>query len=246
MQFKKLLIKFHPDQNAHLNEDEKASNTEKYVEMVQAYETLKDAKKKREYDATLTGLRASSGHSPRSPSSEWHNKYYGEAKYYSRGKASTSHYSAGYNARRRVYNAYKGPGAENQGKFSGEHRNHADRYDVPHFDYNEHLAKHLKFEQRIYEKQLTQAERDAIVRQLAVDGNMENVSEELITKHLMRQAARSGSPREKWTLEASTQNRFMYQRPQGAHEEDSSLGIRTALVLGGAGSVYLLYHLIGN
>lgn len=243
MQFKKLLIKFHPDQNAHLTEDDKIANNEKYVEMLQAYETLKDAKKKREYDSSISSLRTSHGHhSPRSAASDWQNKYYGEAKYYARGRASTSHTSAGYNARRRVYNAYSGPGAEKLSNFSGEHRNYADRNDVPHFDYNEHLSKHLKFEQRIYGKHLTEAERDSIIRQLAKDGNVENVSEELITKHLMRHATRAGPPRTSSSLRTSTQSHFIYRRPENSHDDDSGLGMRTVLVLGGAGSVYLLYH----
>ncbi|SGZ49553.1 CIC11C00000003341 [Sungouiella intermedia] len=243
MQFKKLLIKFHPDQNAHLNDEEKAANNNKYVEMVQAYETLKDAKRKREYDATLTGSRSSQGyHSPRSSASDWHNKYYGEAKYYSRGGASTSHTSASYNPRRKVYNAYKGPGADKQGNFSGEHRNYGDRNDVPHFDYNEHLSKHLKFEQRIYGKHMTDAERDAIIRQLTRDGNVKNVSEELITKHLMRNASRSGPPRTDSSQGSAKHSHYMYQKYQGTQEEEITLGMKTALMLGGAGSVYLLYH----
>lgn len=247
MQFKKLSIKFHPDVNAHLCEEEKTANNEKYVGMVQAYETLKDAKKKREYDALLGGgSRNKQGHTSRSNPSDWHNRYYGEAKYYAKGRASTSYTSAGYNSRRhRMHNAYSGPGAEKPGNFSGQHRNYGDRNDVPHFDYNEHLAKHLKFEQRIYGKHLTDAERESIVRQLAKDGDMSNVSEELLTKHLMRHTRRTGSPRNDSSQGSASLNAYMYQGPQnGQHIEDGNLGMTTALVLGGAGSAYLLYHVL--
>lgn len=242
-QFKKLLIKFHPDVNAHLSDAEKSANSDKYVEMVQAYETLKDKDKKREYDMNL-GLTALSGTSR----AEWHAKYYGEAKYYSQGRASGTYTSAGFR-RSRVHNAYLGPGSDGSGTnnaFSGHHRNYGDRNDVPHFDYNEHLAKHLKFEQRIYGKQLTNAERESIIRQLARDGDTSNVSEELLTKHLMRQARRTGSTPHQATATALS-NPYMYQGPQnGDGVEDSNLGLMTVLALGGAGSIYLLYHAFGG
>lgn len=245
MQFKKLLIKFHPDVNAHLSDTEKTANNERYVEMVQAYETLKDAKRKREYDARIGGssLARHSHGSARAEPSEWHNKYYGEAKYYSKGRASTSHTSSGYNTRRhRVHNAYTGAGPNKSDGFTGQHRNYGDRNDVPHFDYNEHLAKHLKFEQRIYGKNLSDAERDAIIRQLSSDGDVSNINEELLTKHLMRHSRRSGSPRNESLGSSSALNPFMYQRHRHEDHEESSLGMKTALVLGGAGSAYLLYH----
>lgn len=243
MQFKKLSIKYHPDVNAHLSDDEKLANNDKYVVMVQAYETLKDARKKREYDAQITSWPSSSGHASRPEPSEWHNKYYGEAKYYAKGRASTSHTSAGYNSRRhRVHNPYSGPGGTGPTNFSGEHRNYGDRNDVPHFDYNEHLAKHLKFEQRIYGKHLTAAEREAIVRQLATNGDPSTVSEELLTKHLMRQMKRTGSPRTVASQRSTTLSPYMYQGPNNGQDEESNLGMKTALVLGGAGSAYLVYH----
>lgn len=247
MQFKKLLIKFHPDVNAHLSEDEKLANNDKYVVMVQAYETLKDAKKKREYDAQMTQTRNSHGSGPgayaaRSDPLEWHSKYYGEAKYYSKGRALTSHFLAGYNSRRhRVHNSYSGPGGNSD--FSGQHRNYGDRNDVPHFDYNEHLAKHLKFEQRIYGKHLSAAEREAIVRQLAANGDPSTVSEELLTKHLMRQMRRTGLPQSD-SSQREKSHQHMYRGPSNGQdaEEESGLGMKTALVLGGAGLAYLVYN----
>lgn len=249
-QFRKLSKKYHPDLNSHLSEEEREKNNKKYVEMLLAYDTLKDVKAKREYDASL-GLRKSpsGSHSPNPNHSDWQNKYYGEAKYYSKGKASGSYFSKGYNTKRhRVHNFYDGSGAENKNsQFNGAHRNYGDRFSVPHFNYNEHLAKHLKFEQRIIEKQLTPENREAIIRQLRRDGDISKVSEELITKHLMRQAhGNNNLGRSVSSSSATALNPYMYQGPQngGHHEQLASLGMTTALVVGGLGSIYLLYNAI--
>lgn len=241
-QFKKLLKKYHPDVNAHLPEEEKDLNSARYVQMVLAYATLKDARKKREYDASIGG-KTHGAHNSRE--TEWNNRYYGEAKYYSRGKASATYTSQGYNARRhRVHNFHD---SENNSHFSGKHVNYGDRFDVPHFDYNEHLSKHLKFEQRIINKQLSDEDREAILRQLAKDGDVSNVSEELITKHLMRLAQRTKLSRnEALAHSTAAQDPHMYQGPQnGGHHEERSVGVKTVLVLGGAG-VYLLYQALAG
>lgn len=239
MQFKRLLKKFHPDVNARLPEDEKEANSARYVQMVLAYETLKDAKKKREYDALLS--RSTSSPKPRLGPSEWQKKYYGEAKYFSRSQASTHHSLA--NRRYRVHNFYNG--TDPKSHFSGQHKNH-DRHDVPHFNYEEHLAKHLKFEQHLINKQLLPEDRKAILRQLAKDGDISGVSEELITKHLMRQAQRIKVSLGRPETQLS-RNPYMYQGPQNGeyHEHEALLGFKTAVVLGGAGSAYLLYHMLG-
>lgn len=235
MQFKRLLKKYHPDVNAHLDEAEKEKNSERYVKMVQAYETLKDAKKKREYDATLSSMSHSSA-PRRQGQSEWQKRYYGEAKYY-------SHASASYSLRKqRVHNFYRAGENDQTSHFGGQHKSH-DRFDVPHFDYEEHLAKHLKFEQRIINKLLSPEERESIIRQLAKDGDTSGVSEELITKHLMRQAQRVNADTKKTGARPKTaHNPHMYTGPQNGYcQQESLVGLKAALVLG-AGSVILLYN----
>lgn len=242
-QFRKLSKQYHPDLNSHLTGKEKEENDKKYVLMLLAYDTLKDVKAKREYDASL-GLRKNNQTSTNNHS-DWLNKYYGEAKYYSKGKASGSYYSRGYSSKRhRVHNFYDGSGGENtQSTFSGTHKNYGDRYSVPHFNYNEHLNKHLKFEQRIIEKLLTPEMRDSIVRQLKRDGDTSNVSEELITKHLMRQA--HGNTSLSSTVSATTANPYMYQGPQnGGYHEELGMGKTVAMVVGGVGFIYVLYNAI--
>lgn len=236
-QFKRLLKKYHPDLNAHLSEEEKEANSRRYVEMVLAYDTLKDRNRKRDYDLTLSQL------APRPQPSAWRSQYYGEAKYYSRGKASASYTSRGYNAtRHRVHNFYDGDAP--RGHFAGHHRNHSDRFDVPHFNYHEHLLKHLKFEQRLINKDLSAADREAIIRQLAPDGDLLKVDEELITKHMMRQARKFARPADAARPRASG-NPHMYQGPHGAAGgADGGLGLTAAVVAGGAGSAYLIYQTI--
>ncbi|GEQ72966.1 hypothetical protein JCM33374_g6654 [Metschnikowia sp. JCM 33374] len=257
MQFKRLSKKYHPDLNAHLGDEDKEANNQKFVQMVSAYDTLKDQKKRKSYDETLSPSTRgrSSMYSRRPDPEEWDNKYYGEAKNYSRSRASGSYTSHGYNyTRHKVHNFYKGQGpASGSGHFTGEHRNRGDRFDVPHFDYHEHLSKHLKFEQRIISKHLSKEDKEAVLRQLAPDGDLSKVNEELITKHLMRQAKRETFAKREThsqTYQATaTYNPYMYHGPQngahGAHvSDDSGAGFKAFMVAGGAGSVYLLYQLM--
>lgn len=249
LQFKRLSKKHHPDVNAHLDAEAREANNTKYVEMVLAYDVLKHPKKKRDYDASLAGAGAArngSGASPqatlsyrRSPEFE---KYYGEARYHSRTKASGSYTSRGYNyTRHRVHNAYSGELPRDGTRFSGMHTNRLDRFDVPHFDYNHHLLKHLKFEQRILERHLTPEQRDAVLRQLAPDGDFSKINEEVLTKHLMRQASTAPAGlRHSYTYE---KNPYMYQSPGDAGDGVSGLGM-TVFLAAGAGSMYLLYSFL--
>lgn len=243
-QFKSLSKKFHPDLNTHLSEADKESNNEKFVNIVSAYDTLKDIKKKKQYDRSLkdnTGHLASNYNS--APSSQWHNEYYGEAKYYS--KSGSKYTASGYNyTRHRVHN-FGDHG--NNSTFSGRHKNYGDRYDVPHFNYDEHLSKHLKFEQRIINKQLSDEDRQAIIKQLSKTGDTSNISEELITKHLMRQIHHSYNKTnnqnsfapQATNLGTNTKNPYMYHGP---HDEGDGMMFRSLMFLGGLGSICLLYN----
>lgn len=242
LQFRKLLKKYHPDLNSHLSPEEKEENSHKYTEMVLAYDTLKDVKRRREYDAKI-GRRGPNV----TPSSsfrrlnEWRSRHYGDNRAYSR--RGTGNYSAsGYNhTRNRVHNFYTGEHPAGAQTFDGRHKNRGDRYDVPHFNYDEHLAKQLKFEQRIIKKDLTEKELDACLRQLVPNGDVSKVSDELLTKHLMRQRRNSQETRE-YTSSANQNLQHIYRRPQtyGSGQESGS-SFLTFAILGGASSVYVLY-----
>ncbi|KAK6454297.1 uncharacterized protein RJT20DRAFT_136659 [Scheffersomyces xylosifermentans] len=257
--FKKLSKRFHPDLNTHLEPEEKEANNSKFVEIVSAYETLKDIKKKKQYDIELRAQgNLHGGHGSNRPTptrSEWDNKYYGEAKYYSRSGGQTTSASGLNSKRHRVYNASS---QDDNSHFSGKHVNYGDRFDVPHFDYNEHLSKHLKFEQRMINKHISAQDREKIIAQLSKSG--ENLSEELITKHLMRHVHHfkggdtdnygggtssssnmhaTSFPRQ-GNNQTNTRNPHMYHGPQ---VDDSESGaFKTFMLLGGAGgSLFLLY-----
>lgn len=249
-QFKKLSKKYHPDLNTHLAEDDKTANSDKFVTIVNAYDTLKDMKKKKNYDLSLksSGQLHNRNGSATRRNQEWHNKYYGEAKYYSKSNSySRSSYSAsGLNTKR--HKVRHDNDFQNNSSFSGEHRNYGDKHGVPHFNYNEHLLKHLKFEQRIINRQLTDDDREAIMRQLSKSGDLKNMSEELITKHLMRQVHHTknransaglgqwGAPGSSMNMQ--NRNPYMYHGPQ-----DDSEGLKiTILCLGAGGSLYLIYQ----
>mmetsp|Transcript_2385 Transcript_2385/g.2643 ORF Transcript_2385/g.2643 Transcript_2385/m.2643 type:complete len:308 (-) Transcript_2385:105-1028(-) len=249
-QFKKLSKKYHPDLNTHLTDDEKKANSDRFVTIVNAYDTLKDMKKKKNYDLSLksSGQLHNRNNSGVRRNQEWHNKYYGEAKYYSKSNAySRSSYSAsGLNTKR--HRVRYDTDFENNSSFSGEHRNYGDKHGVPHFNYNEHLLKHLKFEQRIINRQLTDDDREAIMRQLSKSGDLKNMSEELITKHLMRQVHHTKNRSNSaglghWGNSSSSangqnKNPYMYHGPQ-----DDSDGLKVAfLCVGAGGSLYLLYQ----
>ncbi|CAH2354097.1 hypothetical protein CLIB1423_14S01970 [[Candida] railenensis] len=258
-QFKVLSKKYHPDLNNHLSDEEKKLNSEKFVNIVSAYDTLKDSKKKKQYDMELQsggngdgGTRIFQSRARRN--SEWHNKYYGEAKYYS--KANGSYSSSGLNSKRhRVYfNEGDGGsgGYQDSSAFSGRHMNYGDRYDVPHFNYKEHLSKHLKFEQRILNKSLSESDREKIIKQLSKEGDSSEIDDELLTKHLMRQAKRTEEDRAtgrassySFASQNSNQNQhstYMYQGPQRG--ESDGTAFKAFAFLGAGSSLYYLWTLL--
>lgn len=238
LQFKKLSKKFHPDLNIHLKEEDRETNNERYKEMVLAYETLKDDVKRREYDLK-TGISGSSGMPGRDE--EWANKRYGEVKHHLRGRSNSR---LGYNVRRhRVHNFYDGEAGSSH--FNGQHVNYGDRFGVPHFDYNTHLSKHLKFEQRLINKHLSDEDRQFILRQLAKDGDVSRFSEELVTKHMMHQVQRSNAGRSGPGTTFAT-NPHMYRGPQdgtASDEEGKTTTSTILMILGGSGLTYLFYQL---
>ena len=235
--FKKLTKQYHPDLNTSADEEQKKLNQDRFVEIVSAYDTLKDVKKRKQYDMELRGSPSIKQNNP--DRSEWHNKYYGEAKYYLRSEGSHHSMALGLNAtRHRVRNFAD---FENKSHVSGVHVNHGDRHGVPHFDYDNHLSRNLKFEQRLINKHLSPAQRDAIIKQLYRSSDTK-VSEELITKHLMRQAhANQSSGRHTTSHTTTARDPHMYHGP---HDSESTIKVATIMTVG-AGATYLLYQLWG-
>ncbi|EGV64953.1 DnaJ-domain-containing protein [Yamadazyma tenuis ATCC 10573] len=236
LQFKKLSKKYHPDLNNHLEDEDKKVNSDQFMKIVDAYETLKDKHKKAEYDRSLS-------------TNEWENSYYGESRNSGGSRLNRT--------RHRVHSFNDTD--ESTSTFSGEHKNYGDRFNVPHFNYNEHLSKHLKFEQRIINKKLTKQERDAILQQLTKNADLSDVSEELITKHLMRQVNRKAKGESilyRSTSNMSSSNPFMYQKPStvqyGVHENetdyDDGSTLKAMVIIGGTtGSLFLaLKWYLGN
>lgn len=213
--------------------------------MVLAYDTLKDVKRRRDYDAKIGRRGASTnGASSFRRSGEWRSRNYADSRVYTR--RGGTHSASGYNyTRSKVHNFYTGEGPSGSQHFDGRHTNRGDRYDVPHFNYDQHLAKQLKFEQRILTKDLSDDELQKVLKQLVPNGDASKVSDELLTKHLMRQKkskeART-APGE--SAHHSLSHQHMYQRPQSYGKETDETGgskFTTLAVLGGAGSMYIFY-----
>ncbi|KAK6462491.1 putative DnaJ like protein [Scheffersomyces coipomensis] len=278
-QFKKLSKKYHPDLNPSLDNDEKEALNDKFINIVTAYDTLKDIKRKKEYDQDILGRsshRNNYGFGSNNQSNrerEWHNKYYGEAKYYSKSGSSSG---SGLNTKRnKVYFNDQNDSSDFDlhSKFSGHHVNYGDRFDVPHFDYNQHLHKHLKFEQRIINKHLSKEDRDKILQNLLKSSSNNDISEELITKHLMRHvqlrdnnpmnqsqsyssssttstssprpnhASSSSSSSTSSSYSSTSRNPHMYYAPP-RQDSDSSM-FKTLMLFTGAGSsLFLLYKAV--
>lgn len=230
LQFKRLSKKYHPDLNPNLSPEQKEEQKEKFMEIVNAYDVLKHKEKKRQYDMQLGVTRGPSRTS---------NNSYGNAKYYSKSGASYS--ASGLNTTRHRVRFNEGaPQGDDSGKFSGRHINYGDRYDVPHFNYSEHLHKHLKFEQRILGKHISQEDKEKIIGQLHKSGL--KVLEELITKHLMRQIDPLTGARSTHVPKApeNSHRAYMYQAP----DNDSSVFRNFAILSGAVTLVYLIYLIV--
>lgn len=252
LQFKKLLKKYHPDLNQHLSDDERDAIKEKYMQIISSYEVLKDLKRKKAYDQSIN----------LNHKREWNNKYYGEAKYHSKTNKSYNYTSLGLNTKRhkvRFHNGYTPDNTNANAKFTGEHVNYGDRYDVPHFDYEKHLNRNLKFEQRLIDKYLDQSTQTKILNQIT-RSNHDDILQELKTKHLLRHvnmirntntsySGSTSSPKygESTTFNGSSAStafhQNIYQKPRST-DEDSSM-FKAFAILGGAGSsLYLLYQVV--
>lgn len=231
--------------NPHLEEDAKQKNLEKFMEIVEAYDTLKDMKKKKAYDRTLRGASTSSRHQP----TDWDNKYYGEAKYYSKSLGYLL--PSGMNSRRHRVHNFNEKYAENTLHFSGKYVNHGDRFGVPHFDYNEHLLKHLKNEQRQLFKYLLDDDKKMLLSQLesqvANSGSRESsiAYEELLTKHLQRNIHHYKHKKQLGTSPShvghSSDSAYVYRRPNYS-DKDESTSVKPLIYFGsGLAAAYMIY-----
>lgn len=151
--FKQLSKQYHPDivsSNPSISDEAKKQNNEGYIELIGSYEVLSDHKKRDQYDLQM-GLKLS-------PRSDARTRYYGEAKYYSRaGNKSTP---SGMNFSRGRVHFGAGLRGHNQSTFHGMPNNNK-KDDVPHFDYDKHLKRHLKFEERMLTKKMEELAQEA-------------------------------------------------------------------------------------
>ncbi|CAN3372885.1 hypothetical protein DIURU_002778 [Diutina rugosa] len=240
VKFKQLSKKHHPDLNGHLSEDEKEENASKYLEMVTAYDTLKDIKKKKSYDSQLrvAGVQIAN-HAKR----EWNNKYYGEAKYYS--KSGYSYSSSGLNTKRHKIRYHNSQRDVNNSTFHGSRTDYSDRYDVPHFDYDTHLKNNLKFEKRIIDKALSAEEQKRLLQTISTDGKA--LDEEMAIKYLLhhvRTMQANGTesvipkPRENGSFQTNP-HMFQSHRPP---QNDSKIMPKLLMFGGATGGFYFLWH----
>lgn len=243
-QFRKLLKKYHPDLNQNLSDEEKETMKEKYMNMINSYEVLKDLKKKKAYDQSLNINHKR----------EWNNRYYGEAKYYSKSGGKSSHYTTlGLNTTRHKIK-YHNDNSNRDSKFSGEHINYGNRFDVPHFDYEKHLHRNLKFEQHLIDKVLDKDTQTKILNQINRN-NHDNILEETKTKHLLRHVnlirqnqnlINKNSPKYggQTTYSGASTYENLYQPPPKHPDDDGSLFKRFAILGGAVTSLYLLYRTV--
>lgn len=245
---------YHPDLNRQLLHEAKEANSTRYVGIIAAYDVLKDKRKKQQYDLSLdmqNGAGSSLSFSSARSDNQWQNKYYGEAKYYS--KSGSQYTASGLNTSSHRAQNFGGPtgAADPTSTFSGQHINYGDRNGVPHFDYNEKLLQNLKFEQHMISKSISEVDRKQILEQLLRSG--EKVDEELVTKHLLRhvnqQNAKQASTAGPLHSMGAEYALYMYQGPrQGYGNAESELlfgVVKAFLVLCGAGSsIFAIYNLM--
>ncbi|ODQ82267.1 hypothetical protein BABINDRAFT_26983, partial [Babjeviella inositovora NRRL Y-12698] len=145
--FKKLSLKHHPDVNNSMLETDadKEANNNKYIQILGSYEILKDDKKRSAYDSKHRQVMSLEA---RNRKQEQMNKYYGEAKYYSRS-ASARPSPSGLNNRRTKVHWGAGTPYRDKSFFHGRYQDFSTMDDTPHFNYAEYLKKQLKIEMRL-------------------------------------------------------------------------------------------------
>lgn len=146
--FKKLSKLYHPDIVAGkkeflaLSNEEQQISKDNYIKLIDAYETLIDPKKRLTYDLQLNKYKKSSIVQASNGSGG--------------GSSGLKYTSNGLNfSRNRVHYGKQYVNVENS-KFTGKPTGHG-KYGVPHFDYDFHLKKNLKMEQRLMDKKYKDA-----------------------------------------------------------------------------------------
>ncbi|ANZ74766.1 BA75_00274T0 [Komagataella pastoris] len=136
--FRQLSKKYHPDLNTHLEETDKKANHDKFIQIVNSYEVLSDDSAKTQFDRNRGVNEEQLRKAKRQ---EFHDRYYGDAKTYSRQP------SGYYNTKKNRVHYGEGVRFRGKSQFHGEF-NEPSNYDVPHFDYDKHLAKNIAYEKR--------------------------------------------------------------------------------------------------
>ncbi|CDK26578.1 unnamed protein product [Kuraishia capsulata CBS 1993] len=140
--FRELSKQYHPDlQNSRdLTASEKEENKEKFVQIVDSYEVLSDKIAKKEFD-TKFKTEDMVAQDMQQRRARFNEQYFGSSTTYTNRPSGLN------TSRNRVY---YGEGVKYRGKsyFGGHHKN-TSNYDVPHFDYDWHLAKNIKADRRL-------------------------------------------------------------------------------------------------
>lgn len=139
--FKQMSKLYHPDivslkpEFQKLSEQDQQTNHDNYIRLVESYEVLLDEQKRRSYDQKLN---------QKSVVATGYTESYKKRGY--------TRNSGGMYTRTRVYYGHHYDPTV-RSRFHGM-PNGTGKYDVPHFDYDSHLQRQLKQEERLVEKKM--------------------------------------------------------------------------------------------
>ncbi|OUM52432.1 hypothetical protein BVG19_g1625 [[Candida] boidinii] len=146
--FRELSKKYHPDivnSQTELSPEEKKDKNDKFIELATSYEVLGDTSKKAKYDEDFKTVENINEYRAQQRQ-EFHDRYYGAAPHEFKSSGLKS-------SRNRVHYGTGSP-YRDKSFFDGQFRGH-DKYDVPHFDYDAHLAKNIRQDKRVNQAKAT-------------------------------------------------------------------------------------------
>lgn len=146
--FRKLSKKFHPDMNQRVSPKKKKIINNNYLKIVSSYEVLSNDDKRQKYDSSMKPSGGNGSHVRVNRERDFSgNDFYQERKTYSAGGINRSrgrvNFGPGYKESTSTYSNFD--------RFSSPT---GSNYDVPHFDYDQHLKGTLSFERRMINKRI--------------------------------------------------------------------------------------------
>lgn len=146
--FRELSKKYHPDivnSQTELSPEEKKNKNDKFIELATSYEVLGDTSKKAKYDQDFKTVENINEYRAQQRQ-EFHDRYYGASPHEFKSSGLKS-------SRNRVHYGTGSP-YRDKSFFDGQFKGH-DKYDVPHFDYDAHLAKNIRQDKRVNQSKAT-------------------------------------------------------------------------------------------